>query len=71
MYWLGALEFYIPPNSCGHVEMGYGFKISSERLAKPGFEPTSLGLQDMWLNHYIMDAYGMYYDISLLTCPSL
>ena len=31
--------------------MGPRFKVSFERLEKPGMEPTTPGLQDSWLNH--------------------
>ena len=39
--WLVDLEFYFPLNSYGHMEKGHRFKVSSERLEKPGIEPTT------------------------------
>ena len=32
------------------------FKVSSERLEKPGIEPTTPGLQGELLNHYATEA---------------
>ena len=32
--------------------MGPGFRVSSERLEKPGIEPTTPGLEGEQLNHY-------------------
>ena len=34
-----------PTNSLGHTETGPRFKVSSERLEKPGIELTTPGLQ--------------------------
>ena len=45
-----------PTNSYGHTETGPRFKVSSERLEKPGFELTTPGLQGGWLNHYTKEA---------------
>ena len=36
--------------------MGPRFKVSSERLVKPGIEPTTPGLQGEWLNHCATEA---------------
>ena len=36
--------------------MGPQVKVSSERLEKPGIEPTTPGLQGEYLNHYTTEA---------------
>ena len=36
--------------------MGPRFRISSERLEKPGIEPTTPGLEGQQLNHYATEA---------------
>ena len=38
--------------------MGPRFRISSERLEKPGIEPTTPGLEGKQLSHYAMEASG-------------
>ena len=38
--------------------MGPRFKVSSERLEKPGIELTTPGLEGKWLNHYTKEASG-------------
>ena len=45
-----------PTNSYGYTETGPRFKVSSERLEKPGIELTTPGLQGEWLNHYTTEA---------------
>ena len=37
--------------------MGPRFSVSSERLEKPGIEPTTPGLEGEQLNHYAMEAF--------------
>ena len=46
-----------PINSYGHTEMGPRFKVPSERLEKPGIEPTTPGLQGEWLYNYTTEAF--------------
>ena len=36
--------------------MGPRFRVSSERLEKPGIEPTTPGLEGEQLNHYATEA---------------
>ena len=36
--------------------MGPRFRVSSERLEKPGIEPTNPGLEGEQLNHYATEA---------------
>ena len=36
--------------------MGPRFRVSSERLEKPGIEPTTPGLEGKQLNHYATEA---------------
>ena len=36
--------------------MGPRFRVSSERLEKPGIEPTTPGLEGEQLNHYVTEA---------------
>ena len=36
--------------------MGPRFRVSSERLEKPGIEPTTPGLEGEHLNHYATEA---------------
>ena len=36
--------------------MGHRFRVSSERLEKPGIEPTTRGLEGEQLNHYTTEA---------------
>ena len=36
--------------------MGPRFRVSSERLEKPGTEPTNPGLEGEQLNHYATEA---------------
>ena len=36
--------------------MGPRFRVSSERLKKPGIEPTTPGLEGEQLNHYATEA---------------
>ena len=43
-------------NSYGHMETGPQFKVSSERLEKPGIEITTPGLEGNWLNPYTTEA---------------
>ena len=45
-------------NSQGHTETGPRFKVSSERLERPGIEVTTTGLEGKWLNHYTTGASG-------------
>ena len=40
--------------------MGPGFRVSSERLEKPGIKPTTPGLEGEQLNHYATEA-SLYY----------
>ena len=37
-------------------DMGPRFRVSSERLEKPGIEPTTPGLEGEQLNHYATEA---------------
>ena len=37
-----VLGFYVPPTAKFHTETGPRFKVSSERLEKPGIELTTL-----------------------------
>ena len=34
------------------METGHSFKVSSDRLVKPGIEPATPGLQDKRFMHY-------------------
>ena len=36
----------------GHMEIGPGLQVSSDRLVKPGIEPVTPGLQGKWFIHY-------------------
>ena len=36
--------------------MGPPFRVSSERVEKPGIDPTTPGLEGEQLNHYAMEA---------------
>ena len=38
--------------------MGPRFRVSSERLEKPGIEPTTPDLEGEQLHHYATDIYG-------------
>ena len=53
-----VLGFYVPPTAKGHTQTGPRFKVSSERLEKPGIELTTPGLQGDYLNHYTTEASG-------------
>ena len=46
--------------------MGPRFRVSSERLEKPGIEPSTPGLEGEQLNHYATEAslpLGLVFDI--------
>ena len=53
-----VLRFYIPPTAkvIWGRDLGLKSLLSSERLEKPGIEPTTPGLQGEWLNHYATEA---------------
>ena len=51
-----VLGFYVSPTAKGHTETGPRFKVTSERLEKPGIELTTPGSEGKWLNHYTTEA---------------
>ena len=51
--------------------MGPRFKVSSERLEKPGIELTTPGLEGKWLNHYSTEASPRYVRDLLLGAVNL
>ena len=50
------LGFYVSPTAKVIRRQDLGFKVSSERLEKPGIELTTPGLEGKWLNHYATEA---------------
>ena len=48
-----VLGFYVSPTA---KVIRRRFKVSSERLEKPGIELTTPGLEGNWLNHYTTEA---------------
>ena len=51
-----VLGFYVSPTAKVIRRQDLGFKVSSERLEKPGIELTTPGLEGKWLNHYATEA---------------
>ena len=51
-----VLGFYVSPTAKVIRRRDLGFKVSSERLEKPGIELTTPGLEGKWLNHYTTEA---------------
>ena len=51
-----VLGFYVSPTAKVIRRRDLGFKVSSERLEKPGIELTTPGLEGKWLNHYATEA---------------
>ena len=44
--------FNVPPTAKVIWRRGYGLKVSSDRLVKPGIEPAASGLQGKQFIHY-------------------
>ena len=51
-----VLGFYVSPTAKAIRRRDLGFKVSSERLEKPGIELTTPGLKGKWLNHFATEA---------------
>ena len=51
-----VLGFSVSPTAKVIRRQDLGFKVSSERLEKPGIELTTPGLEGKWLNHYATEA---------------
>ena len=51
-----VLGFYVSPTAKVIRRRDLGFKVSSERLEKPGIELTTPGLEGKWLNHNATEA---------------
>ena len=51
-----VLGFYVSQTAKVIRRRDLRFKVSSERLEKPGIELTTPGLEGKWLNHYATEA---------------